>query len=148
MAGSKAELDTPALLLDMDAMEANLERMAAFFENKSTRLRPHFKNHKCVALAKRQLEAGAIGITCATLREAQVLVDHDIPSVLIASEIAGDAKIRHFVNLGRQADVILAVDNLYIIRSLAKHDVPLSVVVDVDIGLGRAGVRTGQEALW
>jgi D-serine deaminase-like pyridoxal phosphate-dependent protein len=147
MAMLKADLDTPALLLDMEAMEVNLGRMAAFFANKTTNLRPHFKNHKCIALAKRQLAAGAIGITCATLREAQVLVSHDIQSVLIANEIAGEAKIQHFINLARLADVIVAVDNIHTVRALAKHDTRLSVVVDVDVGLGRGGVRPGLEAL-
>ena len=66
----KHEIETPALLVDLDRMEANLERMAAFFRGVPAKLRPHFKNHKCPELAARQLAAGAIGITCATLREA------------------------------------------------------------------------------
>ncbi len=148
MAGSRADLHTPALLLDMGVMEVNLERMAAFFANKTIQLRPHFKNHKCIALAERQLRAGAVGITCATLREAQVLVDYGIQSILMANEIAGEAKIRQFINLARQADVILAIDNIQTVQALAKHGVPLNVVVDIDVGLGRTGVRTGQEALW
>ena len=63
----RSQIPTPALLVDMDAMEANLKRMSAFFADGPTQLRPHYKNHKCVALARRQLAHGAIGITCATL---------------------------------------------------------------------------------
>jgi D-serine deaminase-like pyridoxal phosphate-dependent protein len=148
MAGLKEYLDTPALLLDMGAMEANLARMAAFFANKTAQLRPHFKNHRCIALAKRQMAAGAVGMTCATLREAQVLVENGIPSILIANEIATEAKIQHFATLAPLADVVLAVDNIEVVRELGKYDTPLSVVVDVDVGLGRCGVRSGQEALW
>lgn len=147
MAGSKPEFDTPALLLDMGAMEANLGRMAAFFANKTAKLRPHFKNHKCIALAKRQLAAGAIGVTCATLKEARVLVEHGIKSVLIANEIAGEGKVKQFVELAGEAEVIVAIDNVRTVEALGNSRQPLNVVVDIDIGLGRAGVRSGEEAL-
>ena len=101
---TKQEIETPALLVDLDRMEANLERMAAFFRTVPAKLRPHFKNHKCPDLAARQLDAGAIGITCATLREAECLVQHGVRSVLLANEIVDPAKIRRFVELARQAD--------------------------------------------
>src|SRR5258707_2541525 len=81
------DMQTPALLVDLDRMEANLERMAAFFRSVPAKLRPHFKNHKCPDLAWKQLDAGAIGITCATLREAESLVHHGVRSVLLANEI-------------------------------------------------------------
>ena len=97
----KSEIPTPALLLDMDAMEANLKRMAGFFSEGPTRLRPHYKNHKCVALAKRQLAHGAIGITCATLGEAEALARSGVESILIANEIAGAPQIERFIQLSR-----------------------------------------------
>src|SRR5215831_5579304 len=87
------EIDTPALLLDLDAMERNLAKMARFFSTGRTRLRPHYKNHKCPALARRQIDAGAIGMTCATLGEAEVLVSNGISDLLISSELAGERKI-------------------------------------------------------
>lgn len=92
-------------------MEANLNRMASFFRDLPAKLRPHFKNHKCPNLAARQLEAGAIGITCATLREAECLVHHGVRSVLIANEITNGAKIRRLVQVTRRADVIVCVDD-------------------------------------
>lgn len=81
-------IETPALLVDLPAMERNLARMARYFEKGPTRLRPHYKNHKCAELAKRQLAAGAVGITCATLSEADVLVRNGVSPILIANEIA------------------------------------------------------------
>jgi hypothetical protein len=99
---TKQELETPALLVDLPHMEANLERMASFFRNVPAKLRPHFKNHKCPDLAARQLEAGAIGMTCATLREAECLVHHGVRSVLLANEITDGAKIRTPVDLARR----------------------------------------------
>jgi D-serine deaminase-like pyridoxal phosphate-dependent protein len=105
------EIDTPALLLDLDAMERNLAKMAEFFGAGPTRLRPHYKNHKCPALARRQMDAGAIGMACATLTEAEALVANGITNILISSELTGDRKIARFVELAKQADVKRVVDN-------------------------------------
>ena len=135
----------------MDAMEANLTRMAAFFAAGPTRLRPHYKNHKCVALAKRQLAHGAIGITCATLGEAEALARSGIDSILIANEIAGAPQIERFVQVSRITDIMVGVDNERMVAALsaasAQAKVPLSVVVDVNTGMGRCGVSPGEPAL-
>jgi D-serine deaminase-like pyridoxal phosphate-dependent protein len=147
----KEEIETPALVVDLDTMEANLERMAAYFQTLPAKLRPHFKNHKCPGLAARQLAAGAIGMTCATLHEAECLVQHGVRSVLLANEIVDGAKIRRVVELSRQADVIVCVDNEKIAGDLARAGqeghLPLSVLVDVDIGLHRCGVPPGEPAM-
>jgi D-serine deaminase-like pyridoxal phosphate-dependent protein len=144
-------IETPALLVDLPTMERNLARMASYFENGPTRLRPHYKNHKSPELAKRQLAAGAVGITCATVSEAEALVRNGIGPILIANEIAGDMKIRHFVELSSKADLTVAVDNVDAIEALALasgiQKTPLSVVVDIDVGQGRCGVRPGESAL-
>jgi D-serine deaminase-like pyridoxal phosphate-dependent protein len=132
-------------------MEANLKRMAAFFAEGPTRLRPHYKNHKCVALARRQLAHGAVGITCATLGEAEALVRGGISGILLANEIAGSIAIERFVELSRKADIMVGVDNAHTIAALAAASmharVPLHVVVDVDTGLGRCGVLPGEPVL-
>ena len=145
-----SEIDTPALLLDLDAMERNLAKMAGFF-SAGTKLRPHYKNHKCPTLARRQIEAGAIGMTCATLAEAEALVANGIGSLLISSEIAGNPKIRRFVNLSREADVIAVVDNAKAARSLAAagrdKGCRIGVLVDINVGQNRTGVRPGEPAL-
>jgi D-serine deaminase-like pyridoxal phosphate-dependent protein len=147
----KSQIPTPALLLDMEAMEANLSRMAVFFADGPTQLRPHYKNHKCVALARRQLAHGAIGITCATLGEAEALARNGIQGILLANEIAGSTQIERFVHLARVTDIIVGVDNEQTVRALstasAQSKVPLSVAVDVDTGMGRCGIAPGPPAL-
>lgn len=143
-----ADLVTPALLVDLDIMEKNLRTMAAFFQDKECKLRPHFKNHKCIALAKKQLAAGAIGITTATLQETEMLVNAGINSILIANEIAGEANIKKLLELAVDTDIILAVDNEKIIHDIAllsfekKHR--LRLVIDIDTGLKRCGVQPGK----
>ncbi len=148
---TKQELETPTLLVDLTCMEANLERMACFFRSVPAKLRPHFKNHKCPDLAARQLAAGAIGMTCATLKEAECLVHHGVRSVLVANEITDGAKIRRLVDLARRAEVIVCVDNEKIVdelaRTAANRHTQLSVLVDVDVGLHRCGVPPGEAAV-
>ena len=107
----RSQIRTPALLIDMVAMESNLKQMAAFFADGPTQLRPHYKNHKCVALARRQLSEGAIVITCATLGEAEALAGSGIQGILVANEIAGTIAIERFVQLPRTTDIIVGVDN-------------------------------------
>ena len=128
-------------------MESNLKKMAAFFGEGPTRLRPHYSNDKCIALAKRQMELGAIGMSCATLGEAEALVRSGIQSIFLVNEIAGTAKIERFAGLSREADVMVAVDNERHITALsaasANLNVQLSIVVDVDTGLGRCGDGSG-----
>ena len=145
------EIDTPALVLDLDAMERNLTKMARFFGTGATRLRPHYKNHKSPALARRQLNAGAIGMTCATLAEAEALVSNGITDILISSEPAGDRKIGRFVDLACQADVKAVVDNPKVVTALAAAGRAkgrrLSVLVDVNVGQNRTGAKPGAPVL-
>ena len=145
------DLDTPALLLDMEAMESNLSRMANYFRGASARLRPHFKNHRMLPWATRQIEAGAIGMTCARLSQAEALVQHGIQSVLIANEIVGESRLRQFAELARRAEVIVPVDNAAVVNDMARVSrdlqVPLNVLVDVDTGLKRCGVPSREAAL-
>lgn len=145
------DLDTPALLVDLDAMECNLTKMADFFANRRCKVRPHFKNHKAPGLARRQVDVGAVGMTCATLREAEILVQHDITNVLIANEIVDEAKLNRLAELGRGASVIVAVDNIDTVKDMARIQrnrmTRFEVVVDVNIGLDRCGVAPGEPAV-
>jgi len=138
-------LQTPALIVDLDIMERNLATMASFFENNSCKLRPHFKNHKCIALAKKQLAAGAIGISSATLHETEALVKAGINSVLIANEIAGEANLKKLVALSEECEIILAVDSEKVVNDIAhlssSKKNKLELVVDIDLGLKRCGVQ-------
>lgn len=145
------EIDTPALLLDLDAMERNLAKMARFFSAGRTRLRPHYKNHKCPVLARRQMEAGAIGMTCATLSEAEALIANGVTDILISSEVAGDRKIGRFIDLARQVDIKAVVDNPKAAAALGaagrEKGCRPGVLMDVNVGQNRTGVRPGEPAL-
>jgi len=147
----KSEIDTPALLIDLDVMESNIRFMADFFKGRPATLRPHFKTHKCPIIAHKQIEAGAIGITCAKLGEAEVLVECGIKSILIANQIIGIEKITRLAALARHADMIVAVDaasNLYDLSKAAQaFGSEIGVVVDVDVGMGRCGTRSIDEAV-
>ena len=141
------EIDTPALLLDLDCMERNLNRMARFFSAGPTRLRPHYKNHKCPALARRQVDAGAIGMTCATLSEAEALVSHGITDILISSELAAERKISRFMDLARRGDVKAVVDNPRTVAAIGAagraEGRRFHVLVNVNVGQNRTGVAPG-----
>jgi D-serine deaminase-like pyridoxal phosphate-dependent protein len=139
-----AAIDTPALLVDLDTMERNERRMNELFAGKKVRVRPHFKNHRVLELADRQIASGAIGITCARLWQAERLIRHGILDVLVANEIAGEVMIRKFIELSRMAPVIVGVDNSSTIDEMACLAGPerglLNLVVDFDLGLRRCGV--------
>lgn len=145
------ELDTPTLLLDRAASDRNLAKMASFFRTRPAKLRPHFKNHKCVTLAKRQLAAGAIGITCAKLDEAEILIEHGVADVLIANQVVGDAKTARLAHLAKRSRVTVAVDHIEqavaISRAASAAGSIVHLLIEVDIGMGRCGVPCGTAAL-
>src|SRR6478752_336439 len=103
-----SEVDTPSLMLDLDALQANVTRLASYFTDRHCKLRPHFKSHKCTAIAKLQMQAGAVGITCAKLGEAEVLADAGIRNILIANQIVGRVKIARLVELAKRAAPMVA----------------------------------------
>ncbi|HPM81816.1 MAG TPA: DSD1 family PLP-dependent enzyme [Candidatus Anammoximicrobium sp.] len=145
------ELDTPTLLLDRAASDRNLARMATFFQDRPAKLRPHFKNHKCVTLARRQLAAGAVGMTCAKLGEAEALVEHGFPDVLIANQVVGDAKLARLARLALRARIGVAIDHgdqaIAISNAATAAGAVVDLLVEVDIGMGRCGVAPGEPAV-
>jgi D-serine deaminase-like pyridoxal phosphate-dependent protein len=145
------ELDTPALLLDLDAFQYNLTKMAQFFANRPTSLRPHAKTHKCPQVALRQLKAGAIGITCAKLGEAEVMAQAGIQDILIANQVVGKLKIERLTDLAARCDLMVAVDDPANVAALSgacrAKGVSLRVLVEVNIGMNRCGVEPGAPAL-
>ncbi|MBM4039705.1 MAG: DSD1 family PLP-dependent enzyme [Planctomycetes bacterium] len=138
------DLDTPALVIDLDAMERNLRRMAEWFAGRACKLRPHAKTHKCAEVARRQVKLGAIGITCAKLGEAEAMAHGGIEDILVANQIAGELKMRRLAALARRADVTLAVDDLAnaaeIGQAVRHVGATVGVLVEVDTGMGRCGV--------
>jgi D-serine deaminase-like pyridoxal phosphate-dependent protein len=147
----KADLDTPALCLDIAVAEANIRRMADHVKNTPVRLRPHSKTHKSPALAHRQLAAGAIGITCAKLGEAEVMAQAGIRSILIANEIVSPIKIARLVNLAAYTDVIVAVENpdnaAELSAAAQDKGLTLNVIIEVEIGMNRCGTLPGEPTL-
>lgn len=145
-----AEVDTPALILDRAACDRNLARMADFFRGRPAQLRPHFKNHKCVTLARRQLAAGAIGITCAKISEAEVLVAGGISDVLVANQVVGPQKVARLARLAREAKLTVAVDHIEQVEAIAaaarEAGSQVNLLIEVDIGMGRCGVVPGEAA--
>lgn len=146
-----SDVETPALLLDMDAVEQNIARMASFFESQSCNLRPHFKTHKLPSIALKQMQHGAIGITCARLCEAEILLHSGIPSVLIANEIVGNRKIQRLADLARYGELIVCVDDISNARDISAASkasgVTINILVEVNVGSNRCGVEPGQAAL-
>lgn len=147
---SKWDLDTPALVLDLDVLQSNIDRMARFFAGRKARLRPHSKTHKCAEVARRQIEAGAIGITCAKVGEAEAIADV-APDILIANQVVGPTKIKRLADLRRRTDVMVAVDDEENVRRLSEAamaaGVRFRVLVEVEVGMGRCGVQSPEQAL-
>lgn len=139
------DLDTPALILDLDAMERNLSHMAEFLAGKHKNLRPHAKIHLATPeIARYQLAAGAIGITCAKLSEAEVLSASGIQDILIANQIVGKPKMDRLVEVARMCDLKVAVDSYENVDELSRaavsHHVKIGILVEVNIGHNRCGV--------
>jgi D-serine deaminase-like pyridoxal phosphate-dependent protein len=107
----KNEIETPVLMVDLDVMERNLKKMADYFKGVKAKLRPHTKSHKTPALAHKQIEAGAIGICCGCLDEAQVMISAGIRDVLVTREIVLPGEITRVVGLARHSDIMVPVDN-------------------------------------
>jgi D-serine deaminase-like pyridoxal phosphate-dependent protein len=145
---SKWELDTPVLLVDLPTMEQNMRRMAETFRAAGVGWRPHTKGIKIPAIAHRLLRAGAFGVTCAKLAEAEVMAAAGIEDILIANQVVGPIKARRLANLCRQANVIVAVDSLSNVLELdaaaCAAGSRIRVVVEVDSGMHRAGTPPGQ----
>jgi len=150
--GSRGRLTTPAIVLDMDRFERNLATMDRLIRDAGLTLRPHGKTHKCSAMARRQIDAGAVGLCCATLREAAVMVEAGIGGVHVSSPIVGDRKIARLAGLAAKADRLsVVVDNPGIAREIAaavqQLGASIDAIVDFDIGLGRTGVATIEDAV-
>ena len=151
IAGDQA-LDTPLITVDLDLLERNIAEMAALAVSHGVALRPHAKTHKSPHIARLQLEAGAIGLICAKLGEAEVLVDQgDVSDILIAYPIVGDIKIQRLLHLLDRALLIVAIDTHQAAKALSQaisaNDRTLDVYVEVNTGQDRAGARAGQEAV-
>ena len=143
-----SDVDTPALLLDLDAFERNVARMAEMVRPHPVRLRPHAKSHKSPIIALKQIAAGAIGVCCQKVSEAEVMVHGGVRDVLIANEIVGRRKLDRLAWLGREAKVSVCADNIENVRDLdaaaARAGIRLNVLVELDCGGRRCGTEPGK----
>lgn len=145
--GSRAALNTPVLVLDRDQLDRNIAAMQALVSARGIVLRPHAKTHKSVDIARRQLAAGAVGLCCAKIGEAEVLADGGITGILITSPVAAPAAIERLVALARRSAGLMAtVDHPAVVariqHALAEAGAMLDVVIDVDPGIRRTGVAS------
>lgn len=151
LGSTKRELDTPILCIDRDAMDNNIGRIMRSCRENDVAWRPHTKSHKSPEIAHLLLDAGAIGVTCAKLGEAEVMAAGGIRDILIANLIVGQPKITRLVGLRKVADPIVCVDHADQISALgeafAAESLPLRVLVEVDIGLNRVGSEPGPATL-
>jgi D-serine deaminase-like pyridoxal phosphate-dependent protein len=146
-----SELETPAVIVDLDVMDQNLSRMADYCRNHQLLLRPHTKTHKIPELAKRQLASGATGITVAKLGEAEVMLNAGITDILIAYPIVGPQKARRLAQLAERAVITVSLDSEEAARSISaavsKRGVKVGVLAELDVGFSRCGVSNEVELL-
>lgn len=146
-----SEVDTPALLLDLDAFERNLDRLDATLAGRNVRLRPHAKSHKTPQLALRQIARGAVGVCCQKVSEAEAMVAGGVQNVLVANEVVGHAKLARLAALAKRATIGVCVDdpgNLGELESAAREAGSRpDVYVEIDVGANRCGVAPGDPAL-
>lgn len=137
-------IETPALIVDLDAFEANLTAMADFARARGIRLRPHGKTHKCAAIGLRQMQLGAVGLCCQKVSEAEALVAGGVGNVLVTNEVLGPAKLQRLVALTAKAEIGICIDsNLGLDRltqAMASAPRPMDVYLELDVGAGRCGV--------
>jgi D-serine deaminase-like pyridoxal phosphate-dependent protein len=146
--GSRASLNTPALIVDVEALERNIAAMAAFAAGAGLRLRPHAKTHKSVEIARRQIAAGAVGVCCAKLGEAEALSEGGIEGILITSPVVGAPAVGRLADLAaRSAGLVVVADHPDAVDALARSGASLTVLVDIDPGFHRTGVADAAAAL-
>jgi D-serine deaminase-like pyridoxal phosphate-dependent protein len=146
------DLPTPALVIDVEAMESNLQKMKTFYGGKKARLRPHTKTHKCPLLARRQVADGAVGVCAAKVSEAEVMVEAGVENVLITSPVVTKEKIERVMALAKKsAGVSIVVDQEQNVRDFddaaRASGVKLPVLIDLNVGSDRTGIAMGKPAL-
>ena len=150
--GARADLNTPVLVLDVEALDRNVQRMAALTARHGVGLRPHAKTHKSVNIALRQIAAGAVGVCCAKIGEAEALSEGGVTGILITSPVAAPRAIERLAALAATAEGLMAVidhpgvaERLQI--ALAAVDANLDVIIDIDPGIARTGVASAETAV-
>ncbi len=145
------DLDTPALLIDMDRMEANLDRAANYARSHGLRMRPHTKTHKSPLIGRMQLDRGASGLTVAKVGEAEVMARDFVPGLLVAYPVWGDEKWGRLVDVAKKLPVTVALDSATVAEGLRRHasraGVTMGILVEADLGMRRCGLPPGPDLL-
>jgi D-serine deaminase-like pyridoxal phosphate-dependent protein len=145
------DLETPVPIIDLDRVEHNLEKMQAYCDKHGLKLRPHIKTHKLPVLAHRQVQLGAVGITCQKLGEAEVMADAGLDDILISYPLIGTAKALRLAALARRVRMRVAVDNPVALDTAARAaqsaDAEIGVLIEFDSGNARTGVASTEDAL-
>src|SRR6516162_7202231 len=145
-----AEVETPALLIDLDAFDRNIAKMTEFARTAGIRVRPHAKTHKSTAIALRQIALGAVGQCVQKVGEAEVLVRGGVKDVLVSNQVVGDRKLRRLTALAREATVALCFDSAEQVDAAARvardFDVVLGGLVETEVGMERCGIAPGRDA--
>ncbi len=148
---SLAQVDTPALVLDLDVFENNLALMNEAVKGRKVALRPHAKSHKSADIARAQVAGGAVGVCCQKVSEAEALADSGIADILICNEVVGEAKIARLVALAKRARIAVCTDNAANVAKLNAAALgasfKLNVLIEVDVGAARCGIAPGEPAL-
>ena len=147
----KQELDTPILCIDLDVMETNIDKMATFMKERGKQWRPHQKCHKTPAIALKQIKAGAIGVTCAKISDAEVMAGAGIEDILVANMIVGERKVQRVASLCRWANPMICCDHYAQVEPIAaacrSAGVNCRLMIEVNIGLDRVGINPGRDTL-
>jgi 3-hydroxy-D-aspartate aldolase len=145
------EIDTPALVIDLNAFESNLDTMAALLAPTGVKLRPHAKTHKSPVIAKLQMARGAVGNCVQKVTEAEVLAWGGIPDILVSNEVVGAAKLARLCALSRIAKIAVCADDAGQVAAIeaaaADAGIRMTVLVEIDVGAGRCGVQPGPDAV-
>jgi D-serine deaminase-like pyridoxal phosphate-dependent protein len=144
------ELETPVPVVDIDRMEANIARLQMYLDEHKIANRPHIKTHKIPAIAKMQMDAGAIGITCQKVSEAEVMANAGFDNIFLPYNIIGEAKLKRLMALAARINIRVTADSAFTSRGLSNAamlaDLNLTVLIECDTGAGRCGVQSPQEA--
>ncbi|HEU0294469.1 MAG TPA: D-TA family PLP-dependent enzyme [Anaerolineales bacterium] len=144
------ELETPVPVVDIDRLEANISRLQAYLDAHGIANRPHIKTHKIPEIAQIQMDAGAIGITCQKVSEAEVMANAGLRDIFIPYNVLGESKLNRLMALAKQATVSVTADSAYVVHGLSsasqRAGLTLTVLVECDTGLHRCGVQSPQQA--
>src|SRR5882672_7608588 len=141
------EIDTPALVLELDAFERNLRTLTESVKGRPLRVRPHAKTHKCPEIAKRQIAHGAVGVCCQKVSEAEALVDGGIEDVLVSNEVVGAPKIARLAELSKRAHIGVCVDHPDNLAALEASGARVDVYIELEVGMRRCGIAPGEAAV-